>query len=128
MCFKYAKLKDSVSYSTFLDLLDSMGGFIENVDFFVDVAFRMDAWEKSAHFIHDQIEKAKKELSEIEERALEEPAGDSKESKEVTKPKSIFEDPRFSEYVAQIKIDGHDPVDILESWLKEHSPEFLEDD
>jgi len=61
-----------VSYSTFLDLLDSMGGFIENVDFFVDAAFKMDAWEKSMPFIHDQIEKARKELSEIEKKALRE--------------------------------------------------------
>jgi hypothetical protein len=44
------------------------------------------------------------------------------------KPQSTFEDPRFWEYVAQIKIDKHDPADILEAWLKEHNPAFLEDD
>jgi len=64
--------KRVVSYSTFLDLLDSMGGVIENVDFFVDVAFQMDAWEKSMPFIHDQIENARKELSEIGKKALRE--------------------------------------------------------
>ena len=57
-------------------------------------------------------------------RSLEQP-----EAAEEAKPdKSTFQDPRFSEYVAQIKVDGHDPIDILEAWLKEHNPEFLEDD
>ena len=49
-------------------------------------------------------------------------------AEEEAKRKSIFEDPRFMMYVAQINIDGHNPVDILESWLKEHNPEFLEND
>jgi hypothetical protein len=43
------------------------------------------------------------------------------------KQQSIFENDRFWEYVAQIKIDGHDPADILETWLKEHNPEHFED-
>lgn len=42
------------------------------MDFFVDAAFQMDAWEKSMPFIHDQIENARKELSEIEKKALRE--------------------------------------------------------
>lgn len=44
--------------------------------------------------------------------------------------KSLFkytEDPRFSEYVAQVQLDGGDISDILESWLKEHNPDFLKD-
>jgi len=42
------------------------------------------------------------------------------------KPASIFEDNRFWEFVAQIKIDKHDPADILEAWLKEHKPDYFE--
>jgi hypothetical protein len=41
---------------------------------------------------------------------------------------AIIGNARLWEYCAQIKIDGHDPADILEAWLKEHNPEFLEDD
>jgi len=48
--------------------------------------------------------------------------------KKEAKPQSTFDDHRFWEYVAQIKIDGADPADILEAWLKEHNPEFLKDD
>ena len=44
------------------------------------------------------------------------------------KPESTFRDPRFWEYVAQINIDGHNPTDILEAWLKENNPDFLKDD
>ena len=43
------------------------------------------------------------------------------------KQQSIFENDRFWEYVAQIKIDGHDPADILEAWLKEHKPDYFND-
>jgi len=43
------------------------------------------------------------------------------------KEQSIFNDHRFWEYVAQLKIDKHDPADILEAWLKEHNPEYFED-
>jgi hypothetical protein len=43
------------------------------------------------------------------------------------KEASIFKNHRFWEYVAQIKIDGHDPADILEPWMKKHHPEYFED-
>jgi hypothetical protein len=32
---------------------------------------------------------------------------------------------RFWEYVEQIKLDGHDPSDVLETWLAKHNPEFF---
>jgi hypothetical protein len=41
---------------------------------------------------------------------------------------AIIGNDRLWECCAQIKIDGHDPADILEAWLREHNPEFLEDD
>jgi hypothetical protein len=44
------------------------------------------------------------------------------------KEASIFENHRFWEYVAQIKIDGHDPADILEPWMKKHHPEYFEEE
>ena len=44
------------------------------------------------------------------------------------KQQTIFDDHRFWEYVAQIKIDKHDPADILEAWLKENKPDYLEDE
>jgi len=40
---------------------------------------------------------------------------------------SIFANDRFWEYVAQLRIDKHDPADILESWLKEHNPDYFKD-
>lgn len=49
-----------------------------------------------------------------------------KESTAATKD-SIFENARFWEYVAQIKIDGHDPANVLESWLKKHNPDHFKD-
>jgi len=69
--------------------------------------------------VGDAITNFQVELGIIDE--MTEAAGEAK-------PQSTFEDPRFSEYVAQINIDGHNPVDILEAWLKEHNPEFLKDD
>ena len=69
--------------------------------------------------VGDAITNFQVELGIIDE--MTEAAGEAK-------PQSTFEDPRFSEYVAQINIDGHKPVDILEAWLKEHNPEFLKDD
>jgi hypothetical protein len=44
--------------------------------------------------------------------------------------KSLFgfmEDPRFSEYVTQVQLDGRNISDIMESWLKEHNPDYFED-
>ena len=32
---------------------------------------------------------------------------------------------RFWEYVEQIKIDGHDPADVLETFLAKHNPDFF---
>jgi len=49
-------------------------------------------------------------------------------NKQPEKTDSILGNDRFWEYVAQIRIDGADPADILEVWLKEHNPEFLEND
>jgi hypothetical protein len=44
------------------------------------------------------------------------------------KRQSIFDDDRFWEYVIQIRLDGHDPVDVLEDWLKEHNPEHFQEE
>ncbi len=41
--------------------------------------------------------------------------------------KSTFDNDRLWEYVAQLNIDGQDPADILESWLKVHNPDYFED-
>jgi len=43
------------------------------------------------------------------------------------KTQNIFNNDRFWEYVAQIKIDKHDPADILEAWMKEHNPDYFKD-
>jgi len=43
-------------------------------------------------------------------------------------PKSTFDNDRLWEYVAQLNIDGHDPADVLEAWLKEHNPDYFDDE
>jgi hypothetical protein len=43
------------------------------------------------------------------------------------KEASTFEDARFWDCVAQIKIDGHNPADILKAWPKERNPKHFED-
>ena len=40
------------------------------------------------------------------------------------KRQSIFENDRLWEYVMQIKLDKHDPADILEAWLRKNTDYF----
>jgi len=100
--------KSVVSYSTFLDLLDSMGGFIENVDFFVDATFKMDAWEKSMPFIHDQIENARKELSEIEKKALREGEKLGTNVPNKSQPTETIEDTKQEDISGPTGLDDYD--------------------
>ena len=37
----------------------------------------------------------------------------------------LFGNDRFWEYVDQIKLDGHDPADVLETFLAKHNPDFF---
>lgn len=49
------------------------------------------------------------------------------DSEKVEIPKSLFDNDRLWEYVAQLNIHRHDPADILEAWLKGHQPVYFED-
>jgi|GEM_PF-1371840 len=49
------------------------------------------------------------------------------EQDKVEIPKSLFDNDRLWEYVAQLMIHRHDPADILEDWLKENKPDYFND-
>jgi len=78
--------------------------------------------------ILDEVRDDLESFSVALDNATESPKiGTDPEIKEESKSQSTFSDPRLWEYFAQIKIDGHEPADILEAWLKEHNPEYFED-
>lgn len=50
------------------------------------------------------------------------------ESEETGSLFKFMDDPRFIEYKSQVELDGGNITDILESWLKEHNPDYLKED
>ena len=67
----------------------------------------------------DKIE-ARQEMPKIG-NDLEQPEGGEETAANSESP---FTDPRFWKYATQVD----NPTDVLETWLKEHNPEFLEND
>jgi hypothetical protein len=80
------------------------------------------------NIIFDLIDLSEKNAGILWEKAKTEKHGAGGNGVATEKPKSIFDDGRFWEYVIQIRLDGHNPVDILEAWLKEHNPEHFEEE
>jgi hypothetical protein len=110
-----------VSYLLFDEFYHDVYSFIRRLKFQVGAGFM---YEKEIPTALDMIEglvsDAETKLNEILEKG--------KAEKGVKKKaKDIFGNDRFWEYVAQLKIDKHDPADILEAWLKEHNPDYFEE-
>ncbi len=135
-----------VSHFLFSDFYEGVTTFVDNIEHLTKTGSYKDGSETALCLIMDQIGGAKKMIADNLEKMEEELEGqdaaiqdkklgqdDPKESKptetieDTKKEQSIFDDHRFWEYVAQIRIDKHNPADILEAWLKEHKPDYFED-
>jgi len=135
-----------VSYFLFHDFHDDIDLLLRRLKFLARAGFDDEHMDTALDLIERLILSAESKLGEMNKRAVKESneAGgndiytismnESLKMKGRKSPgngkkwKSIFEDDRFLMYVAQIRLDGHDPADILKVWLKEHNPEFLKDD
>ena len=114
-----------VSYSLFIELVDKDTEFREKLRFILRNSDLETDW--GLNIIHDIVDNSEKEVDAIYDKAKIEKQAVGGNDVATVKTETIFDNDRFWEYVAQLKIDKHDPADVLESWLKEHKPDYFED-
>jgi len=132
----------TVSYDLFDGLYHHSKLFVARLDLLSKCAYASGEYERVMDLICYFIEQEQGAVEPFLNRAINEKPfpkiGTDPEIIDKDDPKveerigtnfgAIIGNDRLWEYYAQIKIDGHEPADILEAWLKEYNPEFLEDD
>jgi hypothetical protein len=109
-----------VSMENVFSLVDEFDIFVDKIDYLIKQTIGDEKGDDSLIFclVDDVVENSKKKRNELWQKIRSE--SDSKKG-------SVFENDRLVEYAIQIRLDKHDPADILESWLKENKPDYFND-